>query len=211
MQKANNQEMPFTVHMLYASRRSRAFDVVKNFANYRESLEAILNETLLEVLSSKYIGESIGSVSNGKKEEVPNELLDRIKISNELTEKYKANLHKQFPLYSEDFVIIGCFLGNMDYPPKIVSAAESAVSKKYLTEVLNIDNEIAKVKGQILEKNTQSLNDAISSEAGATSQDFVNYMALNGILVNGIINPNVKTTLYLTIDDNGNIELLNSN
>jgi|GEM_PF-4302726 len=214
MKNANNQQMVFDITLIY--RAVNAPNIVKNFKNFPSAFERILRETSFAFLSSKHIGIRVDdaqvSFTNGKKrtkdDEPKNDFSNRTKLSKDLTQTFRENFKHQYGEFYEDFEIIGCFVGNMDYPPKVLAATEKAVAKAYETHVLAIEEDIARVKGQVMLKETQALNDAVTTEARSIGQEFINFRALQ-LLKMAIKDPEIETDLYLEVDEYGNFTILN--
>ncbi len=212
MRHANNQQMYFEITLLF--RAVDAPNIVKNFRTYPTAFERILRETSFAFLSNKRIGIRVDKTTTVNvnaqfdDDETPNDLADRAQLSKSLTNEFRENFRRQYENFYDDFEIIGCFVGNIDYPKEVLAAAEGAVAKAYQTHVLSIEEEISVVKGQVLLKQTQALNDAVATEARSIGQEFINFQALE-LLKIAISDPEIETELYLEIDKNGNFTIIN--
>lgn len=214
MDKMEKQQLKFDCCLGFMILPDKLSTVFKEFKSYNEEITTIFRTCCLSKLSTRDMGLNLDTYQDTSKGEDngPHNSLNnddsnfdnREVVAQEILADFEEVFLREYSEYADCFHFIDVSVNNVDFPPEVIKKLEEPVAKLYETEYLRKHQEVLDLEGQIAVAKSNADLAAFSIEAGALTNEVINYKGME--LVGDLItDPDLDVTVYIELDENGNI------
>lgn len=199
MKSMKNQAMDWTLSLAYSTDPR---SMPKIFANFKSSDVEI--EKLFREISMSYLTDLNIVVSVENDIQVKSDLDDQNAVADTLLQLMRQAFSQRFPEFKNDFFFAGVSIGNYTWPPDLIRSFELVAAERYKTEKKKYESQVKNLKADLKTLDSEADLAAFSREGTNVSNEVLQYYSYD-LLKDAMRDKNTKTTLYIPMDNYGNI------
>ena len=212
MNSMKNQQLKFDVGLDYMIMPDKGWILFSDFKSYDTEIRRKFREAALNILGGLNLNMDLDNLTEGVQVTANVDEEDSFEkrdvVAKRILEQFKTSFADAYPDYNQCFYFIGATANNVEFPGEVLKKMEEAVAQQYKTAELEIEKQVRAVENDIRSAKAKSTNEASKIEAGALTDDVIDFLSLDS-MENLITNKAIDMTLIIPLDERGGISWFN--